>query len=149
MNVTVELDLEDVGEEELRDATRDLARVWASESLELLYDRGEDAGYEVQGVAQSQTPPEWEDGAWTFAYSHVNAARFEWGTEPHTIEPNPPTKMLKFPWPDMPSGMREDFEPMWRDPSHFLEEPEVLLPKVEHPGTDALRYMRDSREALR
>lgn len=146
--------LREVGDEQARrEWSRDIARSWFDEAQDLLLDRGENYPgksdtAEVHGVVQSGVPPTWTGDQWEFGFRHFAAPFFEFGTEPHTITPNPPTKMLKFPWPDMPSDMRENFKPMWRDPNHFLEEPEVLLPKVEHPGTPELRFLRDSRERV-
>lgn len=143
-------------ENAMRELSRDVARTWFDEAQELLLDRGEAYGEwggksdsaEVHGVVQSGVPPTWTQGRWEFGFRHFAAPFFEFGTEPHTITPDPPTQMLKFPWPDMPSDMRESFKPMWEDPNHFLEEPEVLLPEVEHPGTPELRFLRDSRERV-
>lgn len=146
-----------VGDENAkRDWSRDVARSWFDEAQDMLLNRGESYSEfggkadqaEVQSIVQSGVPPTWTGNQWEFGFRHFAAPFFEFGTEPHVITPNPPTKMLKFPWPDMPSDMRENFKPMWDDPNHFLEEPEVLLPKVEHPGTPELRFLRDSRERV-
>lgn len=57
------------------------------------------------------------------------SAQFEFGVDPHVIEATN-AEVLKFPWPDGPDEVLADFEPLWNDPDHFLEEPEVLFPKV-------------------
>lgn len=142
-------------EEELQDlskeASGDLARRWFTYSQDLLLDRGESYPgeadqAEVQSVVQSAQPPQWNGEAWEFSYNHIAAPFFEFGTEAHKITPNPPTEFLKFPWPDAPDEIQERFEDQWADPTHWLEEPEVLLREVNHPGTPELRYVRDSRD---
>lgn len=136
-----------------KELSRDAARSWFEVSQRLLLERGENYEgrsdqAEVQSIVQSGVAPTWTGDAWEFGFRHFAAPHFEFGTEPHTITPNPPTKMLKFPWPGLPQSMREKFEPQWNDPSHFLEEPEVLLPEIEHPGTPELRFLRDSRDKV-
>lgn len=141
----------------LREASNELAREWYTVSQDVLLERGENyaewggnsESAEVHPVVQSAVPPEWDDRreAWVFTYTHEWSEGFEFGTEPHTIKPVN-ADFLKFPWPDGPDDVLERFQPMWEDPDHFLEEPEVLLKQVDHPGTPALRFLRDSRTML-
>lgn len=138
-------------------AAEETAREWYTLAQDLLLERGENYAAhggrsdsaEVHGVVQTAHPPEWDESrqAWVFGFSHSWAAGFEYGTDPHTIEPVT-ADFLKFPWPDAPDHIKERFRPQWDDPDHFLEEPEVLLKQVEHPGTPALRFVRDSRTQL-
>lgn len=147
-------DLEEGLRIEAEEGAGRVAREWFTAAQDTLLDRGEDYEgvadqAEVQGVVQSGSPPQsTPDGDWEFTFSHPAAAYFEYGTEPHKITPNPPNTMLKFPWHDPPSGIEERFRPQWEDPMHFLEEPEVLLPEVDHPGTPELRWLRDSRDEV-
>ena len=131
-----------------KDLTEDLIRDWYSNSQELFYERGDQAGYEVYNVAQATMPPEWDGESWSFAFLRKESIWFEFGTEEHEITPNPPTKMLLFEWPDMPAEVEEKFEDRWSDPDDWLEYPQVMFPRVHHPGTKELKFLRDSRDEL-
>lgn len=80
------------------------------------------------------------------------SAQFEFGVDPHVIEATN-AEVLKFPWPDGPDEVLAQFEPMWNDPDHFLEEPEVLFPEVEWGsetgGIPKARAVRDMLMELR
>jgi len=160
-NVSVEVDI-DTSElsralddsEVQKELTGELIRDWHTFSQETLLARGED--YDAYGgksdmakvfpVARSATVPSWNGSSWSFGFEHPAAVYFEYGTEPHTITAN--DGFLKFPWPDAPEEVKDRFRTQWEDPSHFLQEPEVLFKSIEHPGTPALRYLRDSRGKL-
>lgn len=149
MKMTVEAGgIEGAVEDNQKQLTSKPARRWFTLSQDMLLDRGEDYPgeadqAEVHGIVQSGHPPEWTGERWEFYFSHLAAPFFEFGTEPHTIEARD-GGFLKFPWPNAPEGVKERFRPQWEDPSHFLEEPEVLMKSVEHPGTPELRFLRDS-----
>lgn len=128
--------------------TEDLIRTWYSRSIELLYSRGDEAGYEVYNIAQANMPPQWNNDRWEFAFLRQEAVWFEFGTEPHEITPNPPNKMLLFEWPNMPSEVEEKFKDRWANPDDWLVYPQVMFPRVQHPGTKELRYVRDARDEL-
>ena len=85
-------------------------------------------------------------GEWPFS------AQFEHGVEPHTIEATN-ADFLKFPWPNAPEEVKEQFRPQWENPNSFLEEPIVLFKKVnwgsETGGIPAARAVRDMLRELR
>lgn len=131
-----------------RELTREFARMWYSESQDILLSLGDEHGYEVYPVVRSSIGPRWseQDDAWVFEFPHVASKYFEFGTDEHEIRAD--DGFLKFPWPDAPKEVQEQFEDMWTDPNHWLERPEVLFKSVTHPGTPALRFLRDSREKI-
>lgn len=139
-------------EEFKREVTREWAGRWHSRMQDLLLQRGEELGYEVHTVVQAISPPEWRETemgpAWVISQNHVVSEIFEYGSEPHPITPTN-ADFLLFPWPNAPEEVKEEWRPTWEDPQHFLEEPFVLYPEVDHPGTEEIRHTRDSREMVR
>lgn len=127
--------------ETLRDATRDFARLWFEEMQDKLLARGEQVDYEVHSVVQSGVPVHWDSdrGAWVTGFEHVAAEFLEEGTDEHTITPKDPDGWLAFEWPDAPQEVREQFSDTF---------PLVFFKEVDHPGTPALKYARDSRDVV-
>jgi len=78
----------------------------------------------------------------TWGWSHEAAPFFEFGTSPHTIEGNP---ILSFIWEDAPAGVRE----MFANTERVDGDPRVYLREVDHPGTPALRFVREGLRWLR
>lgn len=72
-------------------------------------------------------------------WTHPHADKIEVGVKPHTITGDP---ILVFPWPNGPDEVLNRFRGRWEDPSHWLEEPEVIMAEVEHPGIPAVGYIR-------
>ena len=144
MSLSIEIDADQLADGiDPKAATRDVAREWFDDAQETLLERGDEHEFEVFPVVQAAKPPSWTGDSWEFSFDHVAAVFFERGTQPHVIRPVN-AEVLLFEWPDAPPEVREKFEPLWSDPSHFLDEPEVMFPEVEHPGTPALRFLRDS-----
>ena len=126
-------------ERTLREVSRDAMDVWFTESQNILaeYDsREDDTNYFP--IMQSGQPPWWDAQrqAWMFRYSHLAAVFAEYGTKPHEIRAKE-AEYLAFEWPDAPEEIRERFSETF---------PLVFFKKVNHPGTDAVRYVRDARD---
>lgn len=121
-----------------KELTREAANRWFSTSQETLYSAGDNHEFEVYPVAQSAVPPQWDEseGAWIFAYPHVAAPHFEWGTAPHEIEARQ-AEVLAFEWPDAPQDVQEMFEDTF---------PTVFFRSVEVDGIPALKFLRTGRE---
>lgn len=127
----------------LREASQEFARRWYSKSRKRLYDLGDEMQFEVYPVAQSAQPPSWDGGAWVFHYPHKAALFFEYGAAEHEIEPVN-AEVLAFEWPDMAGEPFGDTGKTW-DEVYASSWPTVFLPKVNHPGMPALRFIRDSK----
>lgn len=129
------VDFENIAREEALEA----ANRWYSKAVDLLYEGGDDYDYEVFPVAQSSTPPEFDDSVqgYAFAFPHPAAWYFEKGTEPHTIEPTN-ADALVFEWPDAPPEIREMYEDTF---------PTVFFPRVEVDGIERLDYVERGRAA--
>jgi len=121
-----------------KDEARDIANRWFSRSQEILFQGGDEAGYEVQNVAQSGVPPQFDGEVWRFGYRHIAAPFFEFGTDAHTITPTN-AEFLRFEWPDAPQEIRERFSETF---------PVVFFREVEVEGIESLRYVRDSRDEI-
>jgi hypothetical protein len=128
-----------------REATRPRANEWHSKATELLYERADEQEFDVQSIAQSALPPQWDDSeqAWVFTFPHTAAPFLEFGADEHEIAAKN-AEFLAFEWPeggdvvlDEETGttVREAFEKTF---------PTVFFKKVNHPGVPALKYMRDS-----
>lgn len=130
----------------LRDASEEFARRWYSKAQKRLYDLGDEMDFEVYPVAQSAVPPSWEGDKWVFRYPHEAAMFFEYGAAEHEIEPVN-ADVLAFEWPDMAGEPFGDTGKTW-DEVYASSWPTVFLPKVEHPGMPALRFIRDSKSEV-
>lgn len=138
------------GGETLRDATRDFARLWFEEMQDKLLARGEQVGYEVHSVVQSGVPVHWDSdrGAWVTGFEHVAAEFLEEGTDEHTITPNDPDGWLAFEWEDGADVVLDE-ETGETVKERFSDTfPLVFFKEVDHPGTPALKYARDSRDIV-
>jgi len=147
MDAETDMDIEEL-EVAARDATERTAREWHSEADRLLLERGDEEGYEVFPLVQGSVWTGWDEaeGGWAFHYPHFAAAIFEYGTDPHPIEADE-ADYLAFEWPEM-EGVEfgdtgktfdEVFESSW---------PTVFFKEIMHPGTEPLRYVRDSARRL-
>ena len=115
-----------------------IAREWFSAANKALIDGGDEYGYETFGVAQSGMPPERDGDDWVFGFSHHAAQFLNDGTEPHVIRAKE-ADFLAFEWPDAPAEVQEMFEATF---------PLVFFKEIDHPGTEALRYMERSRDEV-
>jgi len=97
-----------------------------AESVETYWVKGESEGKLEKG------------NAYVAEWTHPHAGKIEVGVRPHTIEGDP---ILFFKWHNMPDDAREKWEPRWNNPNNDLEEPEVILTEVEHPGIPAVGYI--------
>lgn len=120
--------LREAGENPPPDATLDEWSVGAiADSVEVYWQRGEPEG-------------ELEKGDVLIAeWTHQHTDKINIGVKPHMIEGDP---VLRFPWYNMPDEVREDFEPQWNDPDNPLEEPEVFMTEVDHPGLPGVGFIR-------
>lgn len=120
------------------------AEVAIRESHEVLDQAATGLDYDVESIKESLRGPEVvrDRNSVTIRYGwdHEAAAYFEFGTSPHTIEGDP---VLSFVWEDAPEGIQEEFG------DGDGGDPRVFLPEVEHPGTPALRFIRQGLESLR
>ena len=132
-------ELNDALGELTKEQARDIANRWFSRSQEMLFQGGDEAGYEIQSVAQSGAPPQWDGDAWRFGYTHIASEYFEFGTDAHTITPTN-AEYLRFEWEDAPQEIRERFSETF---------PVVFFKEVDVEGIDALRFVRDSRDEIR
>jgi hypothetical protein len=103
-----------------------------SASQEHLYDGGDEQDYTVFPIAQSGTPPQWDDrvGGAVFEYFHEAAYFLEVGTQTHEVVAE--GDVLAFPWPEAPPDVRDMFEETF---------PTVFFPKTEPSGIDAIRFV--------
>ena len=105
-----------------------------AESVETYWVGGESEGNLAQG------------DAYVAEWTHPHADKLEVGVRPHEITGNP---ILVFPWYEAPDEVRAEWEPRWNDPDYWLDEPYVVLTKVDHPGIPALGYIAHGfRKAL-
>jgi hypothetical protein len=116
-----------------RDEAEELARRWYSASQEILFQYGDELEWDVKDVARLAFPPKWDDsaGAFVFTYNHEAARYLNDGTAPHEIEPKQGDSLV-FEWEDAPPEVQDMFEETF---------PTVFLPKVDHPGTPAIRFI--------
>lgn len=136
-----------VGEEAwLRENSEEFARRWYSKAQKRLYDLGDEMDFDVYPVAQSGVPPQWNGEAWVMEWPHFAAMFFEYGAEEHEIEPVD-AEILAFEWPEMAGEPFGDTGKTW-DEVYSSSWPTVFLPKVDHPGMPALRFVRDSRDEV-
>lgn len=122
-----------------REEAQEAANRWFSTSQEALFAGGDQLGYEVQNVAASALPPEWDDAeeAFRLAYTHAASRFFEDGTDEHTVVANE-AEVLAFEWPDAPPGVREEFADTF---------PTVFYPETEVSGIERIGYFRAGAEA--
>lgn len=141
--------LEDGWEGNLRDFTQEAMRRWYAWSQDVLQRRGDALGYEWYPIMQNMVPPYWNEseGRWEFAARHYATVFFEYGAEPHEIRARR-ADWLAFPWPEMEgeefgdTGMTFDevFADTW---------PVVFFKKIDHPGMEETRFLRDGRDKTR
>lgn len=148
---SVEYSMEELNEI-AKSAAETKGREWHAAADRLLLKRGDMAdfgNYEVYPIVQGSVWLGWQkrENGWAFAYPHTAAIYFEFGTDPHKIEPKDPEGWLAFEWPEMENEefgntgktFKEVFEDSW---------PTVFFKEVMHPGTKPLRFLRDSAKQL-
>lgn len=134
----------------LKEATREAANTWFSESQRHLTEAAENrAGIDSEGragrkasslhkITKSAYAPYWDDerDAWVFGYTHRAAIFHEYGAEPHEIRARK-AKMLAFEWPDAPAAVKEQFK--------HTEGDLVFFKSIQHPGVPAIGFVRYGR----
>jgi len=120
--------LREAGSSPPEDATLDEWSVEAiAESVEIEWQPSEPEGELAKGDA---LVAEW---------THPHANKIEVGVRPHEIEGSP---LLVFEWQNIPDDVADQFRPQWENPDNFLEEPQVAFAKIEHPGIEAIGFIR-------
>lgn len=116
------------------------------QSQEVLDVAGSQLDWDVEPVKQSLGVPEVERGrnslTVTWGWSHPAAPYWEYGTSPHTIRGDP---ILSFIWEDAPPGIKD----MFPNTERVDGDPRVFFQSVQHPGTPALRFVREGLRYLR
>jgi hypothetical protein len=116
------------------------------QSQEVLDTAGSELDWNVEPIKQSLGTPEVERGrasiTVTWGWGHEAAPYWEYGTSRHTIRGDP---ILSFIWSDAPPGVREMFPSTEREDG----DPRVFFQSVQHPGTPALRFVREGLRWLR
>lgn len=127
---------------ELETLSRDVAMETAnrvfSHATEVLYQAGDERGYEVHPVAQSAQPPQWDDHeqAAVMAWPHRASVYFNHGTTAHEIEGDP---VLAFEWEEMRGEEFADTGQTFEEV--FDDFPTVFLPRVEVEGIDRIGFV--------
>lgn len=123
------------------------------EFVQAVHDRLREFGrrhdYDVEPAIDSLVGPEVDRSGGsltvTVGWADEQMARWEFGTEPHTIRGDP----LAFVWEDPPGWVREEFDQARSSGGQFRSGWKVFLPEVDHPGTAESRAIRDSLNELR
>jgi hypothetical protein len=114
--------------EQIRDkGGRRLAELWRQNAIEALDDVGDLLDYDVDEVKASFTEVRKQGDQYSFRVEHPAATIMEFGTSPHTIEPDDPDGTLSFE--------NDDGET-------------IFAKKVSHPGTEALLYISQSKQEV-
>jgi len=113
-------------EEVASDVAREGAEQFRQRAIEILRETGSRLDYDVEPVVQSVTPVTQSEDGYTFSVTHPSATIFEFGSEPHTIEPTDPDGVLAW---------EQDGET-------------IFAKSVEHPGTEAILYISKAQQEL-
>lgn len=105
---------------------RAVAEEWREQAIETLRQVGGRVDYDVQPIIDSATPVTQTTDGYSFTFTHPASALFEFGSEPHTIEPDDPDGVLAF---------EADGET-------------VFAKSVDHPGTDAILFVSKSQQRI-
>jgi hypothetical protein len=116
------------------------------QSQQVLDTAGSELDWNVEPIKQSLGTPEVNRGrssiTVTWGWSHPAAPYWEYGTSPHKIQGDP---ILSFIWRDAPPGVKE----MFSNTERVDGDPRVFFESVQHPGTPALRFVREGLRFLR